>query len=276
MTAVPNITLNDGHQIPQLGFGVWQVPADSAEEVVTTALETGYRHIDTAAIYGNEEGVGAAIAKSGLAREDLFITTKLWVTDFKQGRTKDALPTSLEKLGLDYVDLYLIHWPSPEDEKYVQAWLDLEELKAQGLTRSIGVSNFLPDHLEKVIAAGREVPAVNQVEIHPILQQREIQEANRKHGIATQAWSPLAQGKVFEETPVVQAAEEHGVTPAQVVIRWHLQAGRILFPKSVTPERIRSNFDVFGFELSEAQMRAIDDLERGERIGGDPATLNPG
>lgn len=275
MTAVPNITLNDGTTIPQLGYGVWQVPADVAESVVSKALEVGVRHIDTAAIYGNEEGVGAAIAKSGIPREDLYVTTKLWVADFKQGKTKEALRTSLEKLGLDYVDLYLIHWPSPEDEKYLEAWKALEELKAEGLTRSIGVSNFLPEHLDRVAETGTVTPAVNQVEVHPTLQQQEIQKANEKHGIVTQGWTPLGRGQAFEDTAVTDAAKAHDVTPAQVILRWHLQQGRIVFPKSETPERIAQNFEVFGFELSEDELAAIDALERDGRTGADPATFNP-
>lgn len=275
MTAVPQIRLNDGHTIPQLGFGVWQVPADTAQAVVTEALETGYRHIDTAAAYRNEEQVGAAVAASGIPREELYITTKLWVTDFKADRVEQAMASSLEKLGMDYVDLYLIHWPAPEDEAYLHAWEALEGLQSQGLSRSIGVSNFLPEHLDRVAESGSVTPAVNQVEIHPALQQREIQAADEKYGIATQAWSPLAQGLVFEDEPVTTAAEDHGVTPAQAVLRWHLQRGRIVFPKSVTPERIRQNFDVFGFELTEEQLRAIDALDRNERTGPSPAEFNP-
>ncbi|GAA1449751.1 aldo/keto reductase [Nesterenkonia lacusekhoensis] len=275
MTAVPEITLNDGTTIPQLGFGVWQVPADEAQDVVAEALKVGYRHIDTAAIYGNEEGVGRAIAESGIPREELYITTKLWVSDFKAGQTKEALRTSLQKLGLDYVDLYLIHWPSPEDEKYLEAWKALEELQAEGLTRSIGVSNFLPHHLDRVAEVGTKTPAINQIELHPALQQRQVQEANESRGIKTQAWSPLAQGAVFGDEPIVKAAEAHGVSPAQVIIRWHLQQGRILFPKSVTPERIASNFDVFGFELSDAEVDAITALERDGRTGMHPDSFNP-
>ncbi|GFZ88581.1 aldo/keto reductase [Nesterenkonia alkaliphila] len=275
MTAVPTVELNDGTTIPQLGFGVWQVPAEQAEDVVTKALQTGYRHIDTAAVYRNEEGVGAAIAASGIPRDELYVTTKLWVSDFKKGATKQALETSLAKLGLDAVDLYLIHWPAPADEKYLEAWQAMEELQAEGKTRSIGVSNFLPEHLDKVAEAGSVIPAVNQVEVHPALQQRDIQAANTKYGIATQAWSPLAQGAVFGDQPIVDAAGAHGVTVAQVIIRWHLQRGRILFPKSVTPARIEENFDVFGFELTDAELEAIDALDRGERTGMDPATFNP-
>ncbi|WP_120004228.1 aldo/keto reductase [Nesterenkonia muleiensis] len=275
MTAVPTVRLNDGSAIPQLGFGVWQVPADQTEEAVAKALETGYRHIDTAAVYRNEEGVGAAIARSGIPRDELYVTTKLWVSDFKQGGTKQALETSLGKLGLDAVDLYLIHWPAPADELYLEAWKALEELRAEGKTRSIGVSNFLPEHLDRVAEVGSVTPAVNQVEVHPALQQRRVQDANNKYGVATQAWSPLAQGAVFGDQPILDAAHAHGVTPAQVIIRWHLQRGRILFPKSVTPSRIEENFDVFGFDLSDAELEAIDALDRNERTGADPATFNP-
>lgn len=275
MTAVPTVTLNDGSAIPQLGFGVWQVPAAQAEEVVGKALQVGYRHLDTAAVYGNEEGVGAAIAESGIPREELYVTTKLWVSDFKAGKTHQALETSLSKLGLDSVDLYLIHWPAPADEKYLEAWGALEQLQREGKTRSIGVSNFLPEHLNRVADTGSVIPAVNQVEIHPALQQRDIQAANEKYGIATQAWSPLAQGAVFKDQPIVETAAAHGVTVAQVIIRWHLQRGRILFPKSVTDSRIRENFDVFGFQLTQEQLQDIDALERNERTGPYPGTFNP-
>lgn len=275
MATVPTISLNDGTEIPQLGFGVWQVPANEAERVVSKALEVGYRHIDTAAIYGNEEGVGRAIANSGIPRDELYITTKLWVADFGRAEAKRAMETSLAKLGLDYVNLYLTHWPAPATTRYLDAWLGLEDLADAGLTRSIGVSNHLPEHLDRVVAQGERVPAVNQVEVHPALQQRNITEANARHGIATQAWTPLGRGGTFEDAPVAEAAEAHGVSPAQVIIRWHLQRGRILFPKSVTDSRIASNFDVFGFELTTDELTAIDGLDRGERTGGDPATFNP-
>ena len=276
MTAVPTVKLNDGTEIPQLGFGVWQVPADDAERVVSKALEIGYRHIDTAAIYANEEGVGRAIAASGIPRDQLYVTTKLWVSDFGRHEARAAMETSLEKLGLDHVDLYLTHWPSPATDQYLEAWQGLQDLAGEGLTTSIGVSNHLPEHLERVIALGGRTPAINQIEIHPFLQQRDVEAADRKHGIATQAWSPLAQGEVFGEAPVTAAAEAHDVTPAQVVIRWHLQQGRILFPKSVTDERIASNFDVFGFDLTQDELAAIDGLEKNGRRGPDPAEFNPG
>ncbi|MDZ5078124.1 aldo/keto reductase [Nesterenkonia sp. HG001] len=276
MTAVPTVTLHDGTEIPQFGFGVWQVPADDAERVVAKALEVGYRHIDTAAVYGNEEGVGRAIAASGIPREELYVTTKLWVSDFGRAEAKAAMETSLQKLGLDHVDLYLTHWPAPATDKYLEAWQGLQDIAEQGLSTSIGVSNHLGEHLARIAELGGRQPVINQIEVHPFLQQREVIAANEKHGIATQAWSPLAQGQVFDEAPVVAAAEAHGVSPAQVVIRWHLQQGRILFPKSVTDERIASNFDVFGFELTAEELEAIDGLEKDGRLGPNPAEFSPG
>lgn len=275
MTEVPLVKLNDGSTIPQLGVGVWQVPPEQTTEVVRKALQVGYRHIDTAAAYGNEQSVGAAIAESGIPREELYVTTKLWVSDFKNGDPRQALEASLQELGMDRVDLYLIHWPAPEDRRYIDAWLALERLQAAGLTRSIGVSNFLPEHLDAVAEAGSVTPAVNQIEIHPALQQRQTQATNEKYGIATQAWSPLGQGTTFDAEPIVAAAQNHSVSAAQVIIRWHLQQGRILFPKSVTPARIEQNFDVFGFELTDQELAAIDGLERDERTGFHPAEFNP-
>ena len=265
-THVPHLTLNSGHQIPQLGLGVFQVEADVAKRVVLDALEIGYRHIDGAWIYGNEEGVGEAIAESGIPRDELFITTKLWNTF--QGRTtaRDGLNESLEKLGLDYVDLYLIHWPAPQRDAYVDSWLALEEFAAEGLTRSIGVSNFLPEHLEKVLEAGSIVPAVNQIELHPAFQQKAQRAFQDPHGIVTEAWGPLGQGKYdLAELPAMSAAaNETGKTLAQVAIRFLIHEGIIVFPKTTRRERLQENFDVFDFELTDAQMEAIrsGDLDR--------------
>jgi 2,5-diketo-D-gluconate reductase A len=274
MTSVPTITLNDGHDIPQLGFGVFRVEPGETERIVSDALEVGYRHIDTAAIYGNEAGVGAAIEKSGIDRDELFITTKLWNSDQGTQSAIDAMDLSLEKLGLDYVDLYLIHWPRPDLDRYLESWLTLEQLQAEGKTRSIGVSNFHRDHLEKVLAGGSVVPAVDQLELHPGFAQRELRAFGADHGIHIEAWGPLGQGKydLFGEKPVADAAAAHGATPAQVVIRWHLQNGIIVFPKSNSRERMAENFDVFGFELSADEVAAIDALDRGQRVGSNPDT----
>lgn len=274
MNSIPTITLNNGVAMPQIGFGVFQVPNDETEQAVLAALAAGYRSIDTAAVYGNEEGVGRALAASGLPREELFITSKAWIADLGREETLAAYETSLAKLGLDYLDLYLIHWPAPATDAYVESWKALEELLAAGRVRAIGVSNFLPEHLEKIVALGGTVPAVNQVEVHPALQQHDIQAANAEHGIATEAWSPLAQGAVLNDAAVLDAAAAHGRTPAQVVLRWHLQHGRIIIPKSVTPARMAENLDILDFELSGAQMAGIDALERDGRTGPHPATFN--
>jgi 2,5-diketo-D-gluconate reductase A len=273
---VPTITLNSGHQIPQLGFGVFQVDPAETERIVTDALEAGYRHIDTAAIYGNEEGVGRALAASGIARDELFITTKQWITEQATDRSRAAITSSLEKLGLDAVDLYLIHWPAPANGLYIDAWRALEQFQEDGLTKSIGVSNFLVPHLEKLLEATDVVPAVNQIELHPAYQQPGVTAFCRDNGIAIEAWGPLGQGKypLFEESAVADAAEAHGVTPAQVVIRWHLQTGNIVFPKSNRAERMAENFDVFGFELTAAEVSAITALERDGRVGTHPDDLN--
>jgi Aldo/keto reductases, related to diketogulonate reductase len=271
---VPTIQLNDGHHIPQLGFGVFRVDPAETERIVTDALEAGYRHIDTAAIYGNEQGVGAAIAKSGIPRDELFITTKLWNADQGTQSAFDAIDLSLEKLGLDRVDLYLIHWPRPDLDKYLESWLALEQIQADGKATSIGVSNFHVPHLERLAAGSSTVPAVNQVELHPTFQQRELRAYGAEHGIAIEAWGPLGQGKydLFGLSAIRDAASAHGVTPAQVVIRWHLQSGIVVFPKSNSAERMRENFDVFGFELTAEQMAAIDALDAGNRVGSDPDT----
>ncbi|WP_308022666.1 aldo/keto reductase [Streptomyces olivaceus] len=272
---VPPITLNNGVEMPQLGFGVWQVPDDEAQTAVAQALEAGYRSIDTAAIYGNEEGTGRAIAASGLAREDLFVTTKLWNSDQGYDSTLQAFDTSLAKLGLDYLDLYLIHWPMPAREKYVDTYKAFEKLLADGRVRAIGVSNFLPDPLERLIGETSVLPAVNQIELHPHLQQHASRELHAEQGIATEAWSPLGSGKGILEIPAIVAiAQKHGRTPAQVVLRWHLQLGNVVIPKSVTPSRIKENIDVFGFSLDTEDLAAIRALNEDRRLGSDPADVN--
>ncbi|MFJ2830635.1 aldo/keto reductase [Streptomyces sp. NPDC087263] len=261
--------------MPQLGFGVWQVPDDEAERTVTTALEAGYRSIDTAAIYGNEEGTGKAINTSGVAREDLFVTTKLWNDDQGYDSTLRAFDTSLEKLGLEYVDLYLIHWPMPASGKYIDTYKAFEKILADGRAKSIGVSNFLPEHLEALIAATSVIPAVNQIELHPQLQQLATREYHAEQGIATEAWSPLGSGKGLLEVPaIVAVAQKHGRTPAQIVLRWHLQLGNVVIPKSVTPSRIKENIDIFDFSLDAEDIAAISALNEDRRLGWDPAEVN--
>jgi len=274
MTTVPTLKLNDGHDIPQLGFGVFKVDPDETERIVSDALEAGYRHIDTAAVYGNEVGVGRAIAASGIPRDELFITTKLWNSDQGTQQAFDAIDLSLAKLQLDSVNLYLIHWPRPDMDKYLETWLALEQIRDSGKATSIGVSNFHEVHLEKIIAGSSTVPAVDQLELHPTFQQRELRAFGAKHGMAIESWGPLGQGKydLFGMPAIADAAVAHGVTPAQVVIRWHLQSGIIVFPKTNTAERMRENFDVFGFELSAEQMAAIDALDAGNRVGSNPET----
>ncbi len=277
MSKVPPIILNNGVEMPQLGFGVWQVPDAEAETAVATALEAGYRSIDTAAVYGNEEGTGKAVARSDVPREDLFVTTKLWNSDQGYDATLRAFDTSLSKLGLDYVDLYLIHWPTPARDRYVDTYKAFEKLHADGRVRAIGVSNFLPEHLERLIGETSVVPAVNQIELHPHLQQHAAREYHAEQGIATEAWSPLGSGKGILEVPAIVAiARKHGRTPAQVVLRWHLQLGNVVIPKSVTPSRIQENIDVFGFSLDAEDLAAISALNEDRRIGPDPAEFNAG
>ncbi|MEU3744472.1 MULTISPECIES: aldo/keto reductase [Streptomyces] len=263
--------------MPQLGFGVWQVPDDEAATAVATALEAGYRSIDTAAIYQNERGTGQAVAASGIPREELFVTTKLWNSDQGYDATMRAFDASLEKLGLDHVDLYLIHWPLPSKDAYVDTYRAFEKIHADGRARAIGVSNFLPEHLDRLIGETSVVPAVNQIELHPQLQQAASREAHARHGIATEAWSPLGQGKGILEVPAILAiARKHGRTPAQVVLRWHLQLGNVVIPKSVTPSRIRENIDVFDFTLDPEDLAAIAALDENRRIGPDPAEFHVG
>jgi 2,5-diketo-D-gluconate reductase A len=272
---VPPIILNNGVEMPQLGFGVWQVPDDEAERAVATALEAGYRSIDTAAIYGNEEGTGRAIAASGVPRKDIFVTTKLWNADHGYDSTLRGFDASLEKLGVDYLDLFLMHWPTPKRDKYVDTYKAFEKLHADGRIRAIGVSNFEPDHLQRLIAETSVIPAVDQIELHPHLQQRAAREYHAEQGIATEAWSPLGSGKGLLEVPAIVAiAQKHGRTPAQVVLRWHVQLGNVVIPKSVTPSRIKENIEVFDFSLDTEDLAAISALNEDRRLGPDPATFN--
>lgn len=276
MANIPTLSLNDGKVIPQLGFGVFLVEPEETARIVSDALETGYRHIDTATAYGNEKQVGEAIASSGLARDDLFVTTKLW--NDMQERPREALEKSLDLLGLDHVDLYLIHWPAPERDVYLPAWEALIGLREEGLATSIGVCNFLPGHLERIIEETKVVPAVNQIELHPQFQQAESVAFANAHDIRIEAWGPLGQGKypLFEAEPVAAAAAAHGKSPAQAVLRWHLQHGNIIFPKTNHRQRMEENLDVFDFELTDAEMAAIDAMDRGEdgRVGTHPLDGN--
>ncbi|HEV2944834.1 MAG TPA: aldo/keto reductase [Solirubrobacteraceae bacterium] len=270
---VPRIPLQPGEQIPQLGFGVFQVPPKETEVAVAQALSAGYRHIDTAAAYRNEGAAGEAIHASGIAREQIFLTTKCWNDDQGYERAKRACKASLERLELSHLDLYLIHWPVPAHDLYVETWKAFIELQSEGLVRSIGVSNFQPAHLERVIAETGVTPAINQVELHPYFQQAGLRREHERLGILTEAWSPLGQGLELQDPVIVQIARKHGKTAAQTIIRWHLQLGNVVIPKSVTPSRIQENFEVFGFELSEAEMDAIAALDAGKRIGPDPDTF---
>jgi diketogulonate reductase-like aldo/keto reductase len=272
---VPNVILNNGIEIPQVGYGVWRVPADDTQKAVAAALDAGYRHIDTAKLYGNEEGVGAAIRESGLDRDQVFVTTKVWNTDQGYDDTLRAFEASVERLGFDVLDLYLIHWPMPGQGLAADTWRAMEELYLEGRVRAIGVSNFHAHHLDALLAHAEVVPTVNQVELHPYLQQEDLRTANTAHGIATEAWSPLAKGGELLSDPVVRRlAEKHDRTPAQVVLRWHIQKETIVIPKSVTPSRVAENIDIFDFELDEQDMEAIASLDRGHRIGDHPDEMS--
>ncbi|HKP44306.1 aldo/keto reductase [Mycobacterium sp.] len=276
--AAPLITLNDGNSMPQVGLGVWQTPPEETGRAVATALDAGYRHIDTAAGYFNEREVGKAVTTSGLPREDVFVTTKLWNADQGYDSALAAFDASMDRLGFsgsaDYLDLYLIHWPMPAKNAFVDTFKAFAHLRDQGRVRSIGVSNFEPEHLRILLDGTGIVPAVNQIELHPLLQQHELRETHAQLGIATEAWSPLGQGSLLTNPSVTAVAEAHGKTAAQVLIRWHIQLGNIVIPKSVTPERIVSNFDVFDFELSEKDMASVSALGDGTRLGPDPRTFN--
>jgi 2,5-diketo-D-gluconate reductase A len=274
MAGGARLTLNDGRMIPQVGLGVWRTPADGAAVVVRTALKAGYRAVDTAAIYGNEAGVGEGVRASGLPRDEVFVTTKLWNESQGYDRALRAFDKSVERLGLDHVDLYLIHWPCPQQGLYLESWKALIRLREEGRARSIGVSNFAPEHLERIISETGVVPAVNQIELHPRFQQASLRAANAAAGVLTESWSPLGQGQILEDPIIAGLAAKHGVTPAQVVIRWHVQLGLIVIPKSVTPARIVQNLDVFGFALDTNDMAAMASLDtENGRIGPDPASF---
>jgi 2,5-diketo-D-gluconate reductase A len=272
--AAPLTTLNDCTSIPQVGLGVWQTSPEDTERAVGAALRAGYRHIDTAAAYRNETETGRAVAASGLPRDEVFLVTKLWNADQGYDSTLAAFDASAARLGVDYVDLYLIHWPVPARNAYVATFKAMSDLRDQGRIRSIGVSNFEPEHLQILVDATGIVPAVNQIELHPLLQQRELREVHTRLGIATEAYSPLGQGSLLTHPTVVGVAEAAQKTPAQVLIRWHIQLGNIVIPKSVNPDRIVSNFDVFDFKLSEQDMASVSSLEDGTRLGPDPRTFN--
>ena len=275
--SVPNITLNDGHEIPQLGFGVFQIPPDETAEAVKVALDAGYRHIDTAEMYGNEQGVADGIAAAGLDRADVYITSKLNNTFHEPDAARKAMAGTLEKLGSDYVDLFLIHWPLPTlyGGDYVSTWNTMIEFQKAGYARSIGVSNFQVAHLERLAAETDVVPAVNQIELHPYFHNAAVAAYGKEHGIDTEPWSPIAQGRVLGDPVLTEIAAAHGKSTAQVVLRWHIQLGYIVFPKSTTPARIRENFDIFDFELTPADMGAIGALDKGEagRDGPNPDTF---
>jgi 2,5-diketo-D-gluconate reductase A len=271
MSAVPTIELNNGVTIPQLGFGVFLVPPGETEAAVATALATGYRHIDTAKLYDNEEAVGEAVRESGLIRDEVFVTSKLWNTDQGYDTTLRAFDASMQRLGFDVLDLYLIHWPAPARDAYVETWRAMEQLYTDGRIRAIGVSNFQPDHLRRLLDRSDVVPVINQVELHPYLQQTEVRKANEELGVLTEAWGPIARGGELLQDPVIAGlADKHARTPAQVVLRWHIELGNVVIPKSVTPARIQENIDIFDFALDSADLDAIAALDRGQRTGPDP------
>ncbi len=275
MATVPTIRLNNGVEIPQLGFGVYQVPPEDTADAVSTALEIGYRHIDTAEMYGNEKGVGEAVANSGIDRAEVFVTSKLNNGFHRRDDALRAFDQSLGDLGFEYLDLFLIHWPLPGiDVDFVETWKAMEEIYASGRCRAIGVSNFQVHHLRRLFAETEVRPAVNQIEVHPYLTQEELRAFDADHEIVTEAWSPIAQGKVLDDPAITEVAQAVGRTPAQTVLRWHVQRGDVVFPKSVSRQRMQENFALFDFELDEGQMATLTALDRGERTGPDPDTFN--
>ena len=274
MTEVPTITLNNGVVIPQLGFGVYQITPDDTRQATLDALEVGYRHIDTAEMYGNEKQVGEAVAASGLARSEVFVTSKLNNGFHARDAALRAFDQTLDALGVDYLDLFLIHWPLPSIGDFVETWKAMQEISESGRVKAIGVSNFQEAHLQRLFNETSIVPAVNQIEVHPYLVQDTLRAFGAAHGIVTEAWSPIAQGKVLADEVIVSIAEKVDKTPAQVTLRWHIQRGDIVFPKSVTRSRVEENFAIFDFELSDDDMRSITELDRNERTGPDPDTFN--
>ena len=274
MTAVPNITLNNGVDIPQLGFGVFQIPPEQTKDATLSALEVGYRHIDTAEMYGNEKEVGEAVRESGIDRGEVFVTSKLNNGFHAYDDALDAFDRTLKDLDLGYLDLFLVHWPLPGVGDYVETWKAMEKMYESGRVRAIGVSNFQPHHLRNILGETSVTPAVNQVEAHPYFANDEVRAFDAEHGIATEAWAPIAKGQVLDDPTIVRIAESNGKTPAQVTLRWHVQRGDIVFPKSVTRSRVEENFDIFDFELSEADMAEISGLDRDGRTGPDPDTFN--
>ena len=274
MVFAPLVEMNDGRSIPVIGFGVWQVPDDVVVDATVKALEVGYRHIDTAYLYHNERGVGEALRRSGLDRDDVFVTTKVWNTDHGYDQTLRAFDKSTGLLGIDEVDLYLIHWPTPARDVYLESWRALIRLREEGRARSIGVSNFHDAHLRKIIDETGVIPAINQIELHPWLPQTELRDIDARLGIRTEAWSPLGSGRLIDDPVIAEVSAKHGKSPAQVMVRWSIQLGNIVLPKSVTPERIEQNIDVFDFQLDDADMAAIATLESGRRTGPNPDEFN--
>ncbi|NNF24338.1 MAG: aldo/keto reductase [Rhodobacteraceae bacterium] len=273
MTDIPRLAFHDGHSIPQLGFGIWQVPSDIATDVVQSALETGYRLIDGAYLYNNEEGLGEGLRRSGVPREEVFITTKVWNNEQGRDKARASVERSLKSIGVDQLDLVLIHWPVPAQDLYVETWKAFIEMRDEGLMRSIGVSNFNADHLERIIMEAGEVPVLNQIELNPELQQPDMRAANAKHGIVTQSWTPLGNGRSFEAKPILAAAARTGKSPAQVILRWHLQLGNAVIPRSTKRTRQAENIDVFGFNLTADEMDGIAGLDVGLRTGPDPSVF---
>jgi 2,5-diketo-D-gluconate reductase A len=269
----PSLTLNNGATIPQLGFGVWQIE-DDGERIISEALEVGYRHLDTAMIYHNEAEVGRAVVSSGIPRDEVFVTTKLFNTDHGTQEALEAFERSLDRLALDYVDLYLIHWPMPGVDRYVESWRTLELIAASGRARSIGVSNFMPEHLQRLLDETGTVPAVNQIEVHPEYQQRAASEFSRAQGVIVEAYSPLANGRILDDSRLRAIAEDHGKSVPQVLLRWQLELGNIAIPKTATRARMIENLDVFDFALSPGEVAIVESFERGGRVGNDPYTVN--